>query len=131
MKKLLSISLVALIMLLASCSQSGKTRKVERVKLVQDSLVTLRGKSLRTGVVAPIFTNVSNNVYKIGDTVWVYSPTNDIQPNRDWDVKAVNTFGKYQAYVIEEDTITMMSPEDRDRLFRSLNRLDSLFKGKE
>lgn len=71
------------------------------IKQVQSDTAILRGRCLSSGIISPIYTTVKDNVYKVGDTVWVYTSSNKIS-NSTWDIDTGEK-GAFKAFIIEQD----------------------------
>lgn len=84
-KLILGLAIIlGLLSSLTSCSQSSATETTNSQSNDNDSVltpntrITLRAVALGTGITIPVECLHKHDVYKIGDTVWVYQQNNMI-----------------------------------------------------
>lgn len=111
MKNLKTIIVLLLLVsaFLTSCSDSDRIPSKEKKAQQDTTTVILRGKSVVAGVIIPLTTTVSKNVYKIGDTVWTYSSNVTASRgiiNATWRDKTM-VGNNFEAFIIEEDNDVM------------------------
>lgn len=85
--------LICLVSIFTSCtSRSGQKQP--------DSLITLRGMNLQSGIISPISIRQSKMVYKVNDIVWVDVETGMIAPLVTTELKYASSLKAYKPYKI-------------------------------
>lgn len=103
-REIIAIVFLLLVGILFSCEskQEKSSGNISYTLKDNSNQDILRGRDLSTNVITPIYVDKKDNIYKIGDTVWVWKETNTIQIRGVYSSLSIGNLPYSRAVVIEQ-----------------------------